>query len=114
MRIARFLIALVAASALAQDLAPIPLGDPKLYPSEHADALSAAAAQLKSDGFKPVEFRARIEMCSEMACEISVYPNELDTPEYRNKTIFGCPLKYCASMTYSKQSHQITKVVHWR
>jgi hypothetical protein len=114
MRTALLLIALAAASALAQDVAPVPLGDAKSFPVEYAGVLVAAAAQLKSEGFQPSEFRGRIESCSEEACEISVYPHELDSVEYRNKSYRGCPLKYCASMTYSKQSERITRVVHWR
>jgi hypothetical protein len=110
MRTALFLISLAAASALAQDDTPVPLGDSESYPLEYAVPLAAAAAQVKAEGFEPGEFRARIA-CSEDTCEIEVYPHELDSVEYRNKSYRGCPLKYCASMTYSKQSRRITNVV---
>ncbi len=81
-----------------------------LPPTEPA-ALSAAAQKVVDVGYDPQGFRATIS-CDDKYCEISVFPEELETDEY--KSYRGCPLKYCATMIFSIVSGKIEKTTAWR
>ena len=87
------------------------LGDSKSFPTDQAIALVAAANEVKSRGYEPQEFNARVN-CNDEVCEIAVYPKELDSDEYPSYR--GCPLKFCATMSYSKDTQGIVKVMGWR
>jgi hypothetical protein len=108
------LLLLSTAGAFAQSASFVALGEAKSYPVEHSAAFVAASRELKVRGYELSEYHARVDGCAGDVCEISVYPLELDGAEYRDKSYRGCPLKFCASMTYSKRSRTIVRVVGWR
>jgi hypothetical protein len=87
------------------------LEGPWSVPAEITAALNAAAAKVSEHGYSPREFRATVSCTEE--CDVGVYPQELDTDaQYRSYR--GCPLKYCATLTYSKRSGAIVKEIGWR
>jgi hypothetical protein len=113
MRVAVFLLSLFAAVAFGQSDSSVALGPVESYPPEYSAILVAAAKALEARGLKPSEYRARVASCESDVCDVSVYPQELDSAEWRDRSYRGCPLKFCATMTYSKSSQAITKVVGW-
>jgi hypothetical protein len=109
-------IAAVALAALANagDPVPISLGDPGSYPAEHASALKAVVKYLESQNQSPAELRARVGPCDAKECSIAVYSKELDSAQFREHSYRGCPVTYCATMTYSKSSGAIVNTVFLR
>jgi len=92
---------------------PFAFGGSTVYPAEYSAALSAANAELKFRRRDTSDYRARIGSCTNAACEVFVYPSELDGPEYRGKNYRDCALTYCATITYSMDSRAVTRVDRW-
>jgi hypothetical protein len=91
---------------------PGPLEGPWQVSREEGAALAAAVAKVRELGYEPSEFSASVE-CGQLSCEVQLYPRELDTdPNYRN--VRGCPLKYCATLTYSIERNSFVSEVGWR
>src|SRR5262249_41224797 len=105
--------AVVAASSLVVAAAePYSLKGSWEVAADVSEALTAAAVRVTALGYSPDEFRATVS-CDASYCEMGVYPRELDIDaKYRSHR--GCPLKYCATLTYSKSSRSITNEVGWR
>jgi len=78
---------------------------------EAASAKIAAVIWLESKGYSSSGFQIE-PLCQNKECSIKVYPTELNSEKYKNSR--GCPLKVCATLTYSASSNKITQVVHWR
>ena len=100
----------IISQAAAAD--PFPLKGPWFVSGDVGSALTAAAAKVVELGYAADEFRAKVS-CNEETCKVDVYPHELDTDE-QYQSYRGCPLKYCATLTYSKNSRSIVKEEGWR
>jgi hypothetical protein len=103
---------LIAATYQAAAADSFPLKGPWFVAGDVGSALTAAAAKVTELGYAPDEFRATVS-CNEDACEMEVYPYELETDE-RYRSVRGCPLKYCATLTFSKTSRSIVNEEGWR
>jgi hypothetical protein len=105
---------LVAVLSLSPVVAAGPgsLAGPWQVTLDEGAALAAAVDKVRALGYRPDEFAATVE-CGEAVCEVRVYPQELDTdPKYRSYR--GCPLKYCATLTYSTDTKTVIREVGWR
>ena len=89
MRVAALLLSLFTAVAGGQSVSSVALGRPELYPVEYSAVFEAAAKTLEARGYDPSEFRARVDSCGPEACDVSVYPRELDSAEWRAGATVG-------------------------
>jgi len=113
MRIAAtFVIASLCSLAFGELTQPtIQLVSEETRPPDQLEALAAVAKEVAGFGFDPDEFRARI-LCDVETCTVDVFPEELETEEYRG--FRGCPLKLCATLRYSKRMQAIVETIYWR
>jgi hypothetical protein len=104
-------LAMLLFSAVSLATESIALTDRESLTENQSAALDAAVEAVISAGFDPETFRARVS-CATEACEVDVFPEELETDEYASSR--GCPLKYCATIVFSTKSNEIVKTTHWR
>jgi hypothetical protein len=90
---------------------PTNLGDLSAYPAQYAAPLNASRKHIEELDYDPGEFHARVE-CADSVCYVKVYPQELDS--YEVPSVRGCPLKYCATLTYSLEQGRIVRTSGWR
>lgn len=73
------------------------------------EALAATSDWLKSKNYTPEDFE-RTPKCSAEKCTIDI----VHSGSASSKQPRGCAGELCVTLTYSLESKNITKVVHWR
>jgi len=95
------------------DWKSFPLPELTQKKSEHQQAFLDVRELIEVAGYAEEEFRVNYA-CTEKACEINIYPKELDLEEEKYGLFLGCPLKYCATINYSKTEQKIIEKAYWR
>ena len=89
----------------------VPLTDEMSFPKEHRAALRATAKHVQKLGYAVSDYLA-VTDCDARTCRVAVYSAELEMEKFDG--YFGCPVEYCATLTFSKESQAIIEVSPWR
>jgi hypothetical protein len=108
------LVSALSLRTFAADVGFVTLGNGSPYPTAVADILATVEGHLRDAGRAPDKYHARVDVCDADACAVTVLSKDMVTDPRETDSIRGCPGDYCATMTYSKKSRTISRVIMWR